>query len=128
MWRLNAPIFFITVILSLMGIMLLETRASKLTRSIRRLYETLVVVIEKMEDDKTLVRPNVLSYREHNHEINELHKTFNSVVKTMITANKKEYSTETALLNYSDAYYIEQYAQDQGHRSICISNIGELMF
>ena len=112
MWRLNAPIFFITVILSLIGFMLLETRASKLTRSIRRLYETLVVVVEKMEDDKTLVRPNVLSYREHNHEINELHKTFNSVVKTMITANQKEYSTETALLNYSDAYYIEQYAQD----------------
>ena len=107
---------------------MLETRASKLTRSIRRLYETLVVVVEKMEDDKTLVRPNVLSYREHNHEINELHKTFNSVVKTMITANQKEFSTETALLNFSDAYYIEQYAQDQCHRSICTSNIGVLMF
>ena len=110
MWRLNVQTFIITAVLFLVGVKLVETRASKLTRSIRRLYETLVVVAEKMEDDRTMVRPNVLSYYEHNHEINELHKTFNSVVKTMITANQKELSIENALLNYSDAYYIEQYA------------------
>ena len=40
-----------------------------------------------MDDDETVVTPNVLTYYEHNHEINELHKTFNSVVKTMVTAN-----------------------------------------
>ena len=87
MWTLNAQIFVITAVLLLLGIIFLETRASKLTRSIRRLYETLRIVADKMEDDETVVTPNVLTYYEHNHEINELHKTFNSVVKTMVTAN-----------------------------------------
>ena len=77
----------ITAILLFIGIKFLKTRASKLTRSIRRLYETLKVVADKMEDDETIVTPHVLSFYEHNHEINELHRTFNSVVKTMILAH-----------------------------------------
>ena len=107
MWYLNIQVLVITAILLLVGIKLLEGRAAKLTRSIRRLFETLRVLYEKMEDDETVVTPNVLTYYEHNHEINELHKTFNSVVKTMIIAGQKDEKQETALLNYSDAYYID---------------------
>ena len=86
MWSLNIQVLIITTILLLIGIKVLEGRAAKLTRSIRRLYETLRVVQDKMEDDETVVTPNVLTYYEHNHEINLLHKTFNSVVKKMILA------------------------------------------
>ena len=63
-----------------------------------------------MEDDETVVMPNALTFYEHNHEINELHRTFNSVVKTMILAHHPDENKNIALLNYSDAYYIEQYA------------------
>ena len=70
MWSLNIQVLIITTILLLIGIKVLEGRAAKLTRSIRRLYETLRVVQDKMEDDETVVTPNVLTYYEHNHEIN----------------------------------------------------------
>ena len=107
MWYLNVQVLIITAILLLIGIKLLEGRAAKLTRSIRRLYETLRILYDKMEDDETVVTPNVLTYYEHNHEINELHKAFNSVVKTMILAQNPDDDIKTAILNYSDAYYIE---------------------
>ena len=77
----------ITIILMFLGAKVLRYRASKLTRSIRRLYETLKIVADKMEDDETVVTPHVLTFYEHNHEINELHRTFNSIVKTMILAH-----------------------------------------
>ena len=107
MWSLNTQVLVITILLALIGSRVLRYRAKKLTRSIRELYETLKVVADKMDDDETSVTPNVLSFKEHNHEINELHRTFNSVVKTMILAHHPDESTNTALLNYSDAYYIE---------------------
>ena len=91
----------------LIGNKVLKYRAKKLTRSVRHFYETLKVVADKMGDDETVVTPNVLTYQEHNHEINELHRTFNSVVKTMILAYNPDTNKNTALLNYSDAYYIE---------------------
>ena len=95
------------MILILIGNKVIEQRAAKLTRSIRRLYETLKVVADKMEDDENVVTPHVLTFYEHNHEINELHRTFNSVVKTMILAHHPDENRNIALLNYSDAYYIE---------------------
>ena len=80
-----------------------------------------------MKDDETVVTPNVLTFYEHNHEINELHRTFNSVVKTMLLAHHFDKNRNTALLNYSDAYHIEQYARDKFHKAICLSNIGTLL-
>ena len=81
-----------------------------------------------MEDDETVVTPNVLTFYEHNHEINELHRTFNSIVKTMLLAHHQDDNENMALLKYTDAYYIEQYAQNSSHKSICLSNIGALLF
>ena len=40
--------------------------------------------------------------------------------------NKRTKNTLT--LKYTDAYYIEQYAQNLSHKSICLSNIGALLF
>ena len=81
-----------------------------------------------MDDEETILTPNALTFKYENYEINELQRTFNSVVKTMMIADQKSKNINTALLNYSDAYYIEQYAQDETHRAICLSNIGTLMF
>ena len=111
----------------LIGDRVLRDRAKKLTRSVRDLYETLKVVADKMLDDETVVTPNVLIFREHNQEIDELLRTFNSVVKTMVLAQNPDDNRSTAILNYSDAYYIEQYEDDYSHKAICLSNIGILM-
>ena len=107
MMSLTTQVLIITILLMLIGSRVLRYRAKKLTRSIRHLYETLKVVADKMDDDETSITPNVLTFKEHNHEINELHRTFNSVVKTMILAYNPDENKNTALLNYSDAYYIE---------------------
>ena len=80
-----------------------------------------------MEDEEIIVTPNALTFYEHNYEINELHRSFNSVVKTMVLAHHPGDDTNTAVLNYSDAYYIEQYAKDDYHKGICSANIGMLM-
>ena len=50
-----------------------------------------------MEDDETVVTPNVLTFYEHNHEINELHRTFNSIVKTMLLAHHQDENENMAL-------------------------------
>ena len=107
MWTLNIQVFVITIILMLVGNLVLKDRAKKLTRSIISLYETLIVVAEKMEDDKSVITPHVLTFSLHNHEINELNRTFNSVVKTMLLAYYPDDNKNTAVLNFSDAYYIE---------------------
>ena len=90
MWTLNIQVLIISILLILVGAKVIEYRSKKLTRSVRRLYETLKVVADKMEDDETVVTPNVLSFYEHNHEINELHRTFNSIVKTMVLAHQPD--------------------------------------
>ena len=97
----------ITAIFIFVGVRVMEWRALRLTASVCHLYETLKVVADKMEDEDVIVTPNVLTYYEHNQEINELHRSFNSVVKTMMIAHHPGDDTNTALLNYSDAYYIE---------------------
>ena len=107
MWNLNIQILVITVVLMLVGSVVLRYRARSLTTSIRRLHKTLKVLVDKMDDDETKVTPNVLTYQEHNKEINELHLTFNSVVKTMISAQNLDDNRKTAILNYSDAYHID---------------------
>ena len=85
------------------------------------------MVSDKMLDEQTAVTPNVLTYKARNHELNELHRSFNSVAKTMMIAHDQGDDIEMALLNYSDAYFIEQYEQDESHKGICLSNIGMLM-
>ena len=105
----------------------MEWRAERLTASICHLYETLKVVADKMEDEEIVVTPHVLTYYNKNYEINELHLAFNSVVKTMVLAHHQGEDTQIALLNYSDAYYIEQYDNDDVHKGICLANIGMLM-
>ena len=80
-----------------------------MTEGIRSLYETLSVVKKKMNDEATVITPNVLTWKEWNHEINELHRTFNSVIKTMLIAHHPSDNLDTQLLNFSDAYYIDQY-------------------
>ena len=60
-----------------------------------------------MDDEETILTPNELTFKYENYEINELQRTFNSVVKTMMIADQKSNNINTAMLNYSDAYYIE---------------------
>ena len=42
----------------------------------------------------------------------------------MMIAHDPGDDKEVALLNYSDAYFIEQYEKDESHKSICLANIG----
>ena len=100
-------IFLIFLIFVVVGIKVMEWRAQRLTASVCHLYETLKVVADKMKDEEILLTPHVLTYQNKNHEINELHLAFNSVVKTMVVAHNPGGDTHIALLNYSDAYYIE---------------------
>ena len=102
-------IFACTIICLLFGIKYLEGKVDKITEGIRSLYETLSVVKQKMNDEATVITPNVLTWKEWNHEINELHRTFNSVIKTMLIAHHPSNNLDTQLLNFSDAYYIDQY-------------------
>ena len=40
-----------------------------------------------MDDEETILTPNALTFKYENYEINELQRTFNSVVKTMMIAD-----------------------------------------
>ena len=106
-WTVDLQILGCTLICILVGIKYLEGKVDKITEGIRYLYETLDVVRAKMKDEESVITPNVLTWQENNHEINELHRTFNSVVKTMMIAHHPSNNLDTQLLNYCDAYCIE---------------------
>ena len=107
MWNVSMQIFGCTFIFLLVGIKYLEGKVDKVTEGIRYLYETLSVVEEKMKNSHTVITPNVLTWKDWNQEINDLHRTFNSVIKTMLIAHHPSENLDTQLLNFSDAYYIE---------------------
>ena len=80
-----------------------------------------------MNDEAAVITPNVLTWKECNQEINELHRTFNSVIKTMLIAHHPSDNLDTQLLNFSDAYYIDQYQDDPLHKGVCLANIGMIL-
>ena len=81
---------------------------------------------KKQEEDA--IYPNVLTFKQNNAELDELHRTFNAIVRTMMLASySMKDEKEKALLNYSEAYFIEQYEKDDSHKGICLANIGGIM-
>ena len=83
-WTINTHILASTIIFLILGIRVMKNYAEGLTESICYLYETLNQVANKIQDEEADVTPNVLTFNYQNHEINELQRTFNSIVKTMI--------------------------------------------
>ena len=45
----------------------------------------------------------------------------------MLASYSMKNEKEKALLNYSEAYFIEQYDKDETHKGICLANIGGIM-
>jgi len=74
-----------------------------------------------------------LSFKHSSKELNELHLTFNRVVRTINLAtlkiqNQTEEEQAQALLNYADAYHIyDEFDRNHSQKGVCLANIGSIM-
>jgi len=78
---------------------LLIKLTNAITRPVIELYELIKHIIEQKKIDKTQ-----LSFKATNKELNNLHKTFNQIVKTMqiakVTSGTGQDARAVAMLNY----------------------------
>ena len=97
------PILVFTGVFFLVGIFAVKRTSDQITRGIIHLYETLKEIADQKKEQKT----SVLSFKKSALELNELHRTFNKIAKTMMLASSgmKE-NKEKAMLNYCEAYHI----------------------
>ena len=80
---------------------------------------------QKSEDENQNV---ALSFRPSTKELNELHLTFNQVVKTFNIARQtfKEGEEGKAIINYTEAYHIFGDFKNTRQMGVCMSNIGSV--
>ena len=101
-------------------------KSARVTKSIIHLLETL----EDMQSKSKKGKIPVLSFKKATKELNELHRTFNKVIRSTII-NRSEQTgevTEKELLQLSEAYYIFKDFGDDEQCGICLSNIGSIMY
>ena len=72
----------------------------------------------------------MLSFKAATKELNELHRTFNKVIRSTIInrSDQTGQATEKELLQLSEAYYIFKDFDDDEQCGICLSNIGAIMY
>jgi nitrogen fixation/metabolism regulation signal transduction histidine kinase len=99
--------------------------ANAITRPVIELYELIKHIVDQGKGAKTK-----LSFKNTNRELNNLHRTFNQIVKTMQVAKSAAHNEDPsqALLNYYEA--VDVFSKFNNHKAMgmCYNNIGCLHF
>ena len=103
-------LFLASSLLIILGVFRASSLAKTMTQNIILLYETLYEISSEQKGGKKGAVE--LSYKDTSRELNELHLTFNRVVRTTnlasqsISTNLTKEQLAQSLLSYADAYYI----------------------
>ena len=126
-------LFLASSLLIILGVFRANELAKKMTQNIIFLYETLYEISSEQKGGKKGAVE--LSYKDTSKELNELHLTFNRVVRTMNLASQSISTIQTkeqlaqSLLSYADAYYIfNEFDENHSQKGVCVANIGSIMF